>query len=194
MINYVLPHHSLQRRDVSQSDPGSPSEHRSPWSSQGCTYRAKKFKNKFISKIFTHAQAQTTIFQQIQEIATVYLLWLIFFLHQVRHNIPDLPSEGTLGNFVAVLSSYAKLGVQVGPGKVQVDGWSATNNLWNTWTHLTPKIKCERILRPQKITCNLHFYPTVHDILHSPTLKKKACWVQVSAVARSTVDTLTFNM
>lgn len=34
---------------------------------------------------------------------------------------PDLPSEGTLGNFVAVLSGHAKLGVQLGPGKVQVD-------------------------------------------------------------------------
>lgn len=38
-----------------------------------------------------------------------------------KRDIPDLPSEGTLGNFIAVLSGYTKLGVQVGPGKVQVD-------------------------------------------------------------------------
>lgn len=45
---------------------------------------------------------------------------LVIFCRDKR-DIPDLPSEGTLGNFIAVLSGYAKLGVQVGPGKVQVD-------------------------------------------------------------------------
>lgn len=45
---------------------------------------------------------------------------LVIFL-QLTHDRPDLPGEGTLGNFVAVLSGHAKLGVQLGPGKVQVD-------------------------------------------------------------------------
>lgn len=45
------------------------------------------------------------------------------------YKVPDLPSEGTLGNFVAVLSCYAKFGVKLGPGKVQVDGWSTTHHL-----------------------------------------------------------------
>lgn len=34
---------------------------------------------------------------------------------------PDLPSVGTAGNFVAVLSSHTKLGIKLGPDKVQVD-------------------------------------------------------------------------
>lgn len=37
--------------------------------------------------------------------------------------IPDLPSEGTFGCFVAILSSHTEFGVQLGPDKVQVDGW-----------------------------------------------------------------------
>lgn len=45
---------------------------------------------------------------------------LVIF-HKDKRDIPDLPSEGTLGNFIAVLSGYTKLGAQVGPGKVQVD-------------------------------------------------------------------------
>lgn len=55
---------------------------------------------------------------------------------------PDLPSEGTLGNFVAVLSRNAELGIQFGPGEVQVDGWSATHHLY----------KKEKIYRKHKFT------------------------------------------
>lgn len=43
--------------------------------------------------------------------------------------LPDLPGEGTLGCFVAILSSHTKLGVQLGPDKVQVDGWRTTHHL-----------------------------------------------------------------
>lgn len=44
--------------------------------------------------------------------------------------LPDLPSEGTLGNFVAVLGSHTELGIQLGPDKVQVDGWGAAYHLY----------------------------------------------------------------
>ena len=44
--------------------------------------------------------------------------------------IPDLPGEGTLGHFVAVLSSHTKLGVHRGSDKIQVDGWGSAHNLW----------------------------------------------------------------
>lgn len=45
--------------------------------------------------------------------------------------VPDLPGEGTLGCFVAILSSHTKLGVQLGPDKVQVDGWRTTHHLYS---------------------------------------------------------------
>ena len=44
-------------------------------------------------------------------------------LSQDSWTIPNLPSEGTLGHFVAVLSSHTKLGVHLGSDKIQVDGW-----------------------------------------------------------------------
>ena len=53
---------------------------------------------------------------------------LVFPLGQ-KHDVPDLPSEGTLGNFVAVLSSHTELVVQLGPGEVQVDGWGTAHHL-----------------------------------------------------------------
>lgn len=46
------------------------------------------------------------------------------------NDVPDLPSEGSLGNFVAVLSSNAELGVELGPDKVQVDCWSTAHHLY----------------------------------------------------------------
>lgn len=44
--------------------------------------------------------------------------------------VPDLPGEGTLGCFVAILSSPTKLGVQLGPDEVQVDGWRTAHHLY----------------------------------------------------------------
>lgn len=43
---------------------------------------------------------------------------------------PDLPSEAPTGNYVAILSGRAKLGIQLGPGHVQVDCWSSTHHLY----------------------------------------------------------------
>lgn len=43
--------------------------------------------------------------------------------------VPDLSSEGTLCHLVAVLCGHFNLGVQLGPGKVKVDGWGTTHNL-----------------------------------------------------------------
>lgn len=52
------------------------------------------------------------------------------FMTDLNPFVPDLPGEGTLGCFVAILSSHTKLGVQLGPDKVQVDGWRTTHHLW----------------------------------------------------------------
>lgn len=52
---------------------------------------------------------------------------LVVILSQA--GVPDLPSEGTFGCFVAILSSHTEFGVQLGPDKVQVDGWWTTHHL-----------------------------------------------------------------
>lgn len=43
---------------------------------------------------------------------------------------PDLPSEGPVRHFVAVLCSHSNLGVQLLPGKVDVGGGGCTNHFW----------------------------------------------------------------
>lgn len=61
---------------------------------------------------------------------SIFISSLSFYYPSKRErNAPDLPSEGTLGNFVAVLSGHAKLGIQLGPDKVQVDCRSTAHHL-----------------------------------------------------------------
>ena len=61
---------------------------------------------------------------------SIFISSLSFYFPSKRErNAPDLPSEGTLCNFVAVLSGHAKLGIQLGPGKVQVDCRSTAHHL-----------------------------------------------------------------
>lgn len=57
-------------------------------------------------------------------------------IHTTCLLLPDLPGEGTLRNFEAVLGRHAELGVQFGPDKVQVDGRSATHYLYNVENRL----------------------------------------------------------
>ena len=63
---------------------------------------------------------------------SIFINVFFFFPSEREKNAPDLPSEGTLGNFVAVLSCHAKLGIQLGPGKVQVDCRSTAHHLCKT--------------------------------------------------------------
>lgn len=43
--------------------------------------------------------------------------------------VPDLSSEGTLSNLVAVLCSHTNFSIKLGPGKVKVNGRSATDHI-----------------------------------------------------------------
>lgn len=63
------------------------------------------------------------------------------FLDCKRVDVPDLSGEGSLCNLVAVLCRHINVRFQLGPGKVEVDGWGTTHNLCQTSKRVKKKKK-----------------------------------------------------